>query len=98
MARSKSRKQRHAKRRVEQQAAQRRRRILLLSAGVLVLIAIVGIVVGRRVLRGPLPGEAVPGMGNYHLQDLAELHAPYNSSPPTSGGSGYMLTGRQCKL
>ncbi len=31
------------------------------------------------------PGEAVPSLGNDHVQSLETPHPPYNSKPPTSG-------------
>lgn len=33
----------------------------------------------------PKPGESVADLGNKHLTNESETHAPYNSSPPTSG-------------
>jgi len=85
MARRKSRSQRLKERRVERQVAQKRRQILLIAGGVLAVIAVLGAVVVPRLTRGPLPGEAVAGLGNQHIQNLGDPHAPYNSSPPTSG-------------
>lgn len=86
MARSrKSRRQRLEERRHEKQDAARRRQYLLIGAGLVTLIAIFGVVFVSRATQGPQPGEAVAGMGNLHLQSLDQPHAPYNSSPPTSG-------------
>ncbi|MFQ5858060.1 MAG: DUF3105 domain-containing protein [Anaerolineae bacterium] len=85
MARRKSRSQRLKERRVERQTAQRRRQYLWIGGSLLVILVVVGAVVGARARRGPQPGEAVEGMGNLHLQSLDEPHAPYNTSPPTSG-------------
>lgn len=85
MAKRKSRVQRLRERRKKKRTAQRRRQYLWIGGGLLIVVALVGAVVGTQVLRGPLPGEAVPGMGNLHLESLDQPHAPYNSNPPTSG-------------
>ncbi len=81
----KSQAQRLQERREEKRTATRRRRYLLIGGGLAAVIAVVAVVVGARALQGPQPGEAVPGMGNLHLQSLDQPHAAYNSSPPTSG-------------
>lgn len=61
---------------------------------------LVGIVVGAVVVAGvvalilfdrPPPGQAVASLGNAHIADPSEPHAPYNSSPPSSGPhTGYI--------
>ncbi|MFZ5875843.1 MAG: DUF3105 domain-containing protein [Nitrospirota bacterium] len=37
------------------------------------------------VAAAPEPGEAISGQGNVHLQSPGSPHAPYHSTPPTSG-------------
>lgn len=34
---------------------------------------------------GKGPGKSIPSMGNDHIASIDAPHAPYNSSPPTSG-------------
>ena len=31
------------------------------------------------------PGQAVPGLGNEHIEHISLAHSEYNSNPPTSG-------------
>ncbi|MBA3530476.1 MAG: DUF3105 domain-containing protein [Ardenticatenales bacterium] len=57
-------------------------RYLLYGGGGLLLLALVVFLVLQ--LGSPLPGEALPDLGNLHVEPGAP-HAPYNSNPPTSG-------------
>ena len=37
------------------------------------------------LLQPPSPGVAIPSLGNDHIAAIDAPHAPYNSSPPSSG-------------
>ena len=49
--------------------------------GILAVVALGALV----VLDPEPPGVEFPSQGNLHLQSIDEPHAPYNSSPPSSG-------------
>ena len=58
--------------------------MIIAVATVAVILLIGGLLVLQDVLNEE-PGFALEDQGNYHLEDEFEAHAPYNSSPPTSG-------------
>lgn len=52
---------------------------------VAVILAVVAGLVAWIMLAPAPPGIPYANQGNFHLSDLAEPHAPYNSAPPSSG-------------
>ncbi|MFQ5830098.1 MAG: DUF3105 domain-containing protein [Candidatus Methylomirabilia bacterium] len=62
----------------------RRRLAWSVGSGALIVAAVV---VGWFAYQAAanLPGEAIPSLGNAHIQTLTDAHQPYNSDPPTSG-------------
>lgn len=53
--------------------------------GVIVGVAVIGALVAFVLLDPPPPGTEFPSQGNFHLAEIDESHAAYNSSPPSSG-------------
>lgn len=51
---------------------------------VVAAVAVLG-VAALIVFDRPPPGRAFESLGNQHISDPSEPHAPYNSSPPSSG-------------
>jgi hypothetical protein len=65
---------------------QRQRRtlkVIALTGGALIVIA--ALIVWGIVRAANWPGEAVPDMGNLHIEAGTESPVAYNSTPPTSG-------------
>lgn len=74
-------------RRAEMQEARRKRRqqqTLIYSLAGVVVVAILGFLAVRAIVT-PSPGQAVPTMGNAHIQENAIGQMTYNTTPPTSG-------------
>lgn len=65
-----------------QQAPAKKQRSYL---GPIVGILAVGALAALVLLDPEPPGIVYPDLGNFHLAALDEPHAPYNSSPPSSG-------------
>lgn len=73
-------------RKAEEKAAVKQAELRRKSAiWVIVALAAVAALIAFIVTRPPPPGEVFADLGNFHLQDPAEPHAPYNSEPPSSG-------------
>lgn len=53
--------------------------------GPIIGLVVVGALAALVLLDPPPPGVEFPSQGNFHLAALEEPHAPYNSSPPSSG-------------
>jgi len=62
-------------------ASQRKKGFVIAGIAVGVLAVAVAIV----LLQPPAPGVAIASMGNDHIASVDAPHAPYNSSPPSSG-------------
>lgn len=63
------------------QAEVRRKSALWIIIGLAIVAALIAFI----VTRPPPPGIVFADLGNLHLADPSEPHAPYNSSPPSSG-------------
>lgn len=61
----------------------RQRRIIYAIAGV-VAVVLVGALIARAIVT-PSPGQAVPSLGNAHVDESQVGLMTYNSIPPTSG-------------
>ncbi|MDH3306009.1 MAG: DUF3105 domain-containing protein [Acidimicrobiia bacterium] len=64
------------------QANQVRRKSVFTVLGIVIGLAAIAAFI---LLQPPPPGVAFPSLGNQHLTALTDPHAPYNSSPPSSG-------------
>ncbi len=73
-------------RKAEEKAAAKQAHLRRKSAlWVIIGLAVVAALIGFIVTRPPPPGEVYADLGNTHIPDPADAHAPYNSSPPSSG-------------
>ena len=65
----------------KKRASSRRKGFVIAGIAVGVLAVAAAIV----LLQPPSPGVAIPSLGNNHIASIDAAHAPYNSSPPSSG-------------
>ncbi len=73
---------RKAEEKAANQSADVRKKSFVTVAVILAVVA--GL--GAWIMLAPAPpGIPFANQGNFHLSDLAEPHAPYNSAPPSSG-------------
>ena len=73
-------------RKAEEKAAAKEAELRRKSAlWVIIGLAVVAALIGFIVTRPPPPGVVFADLGNQHIPDPADAHAPYNSSPPSSG-------------
>lgn len=86
--RSATKKELRRQRRQDEKRARSRaalRENLIIWGGVAVVVVVVGFLVLQQLNPANQPGTAVLDQGNFHLSSEDELHAPYNTTPPTSG-------------
>lgn len=70
----------------EEKAAAKQAEIRKKSAlWVIIGLAVVAALIGFIVTRPPPPGIVFADLGNFHIADPSDPHAPYNSQPPSSG-------------